>query len=62
MVALFIKKRFSVTETKRNAILFCTEVDIAGYSQVEEPIILCKKALSSTCEAYAKYSYLLTLF
>ena len=39
-----------------NAILFCSEVNIAGYPEIEEPNQIARETLL-TCEVYAKYRY-----
>ena len=46
---LFIENNFfsPVTESKLNAILFCSEVNSTGYSEIEEPISLRKKHYST---------------
>ena len=41
--ASFVEKSSSVTQTKLDGILFCSEGNSAEYSQIEEPIRLRKK-------------------
>ena len=43
---LLEKRSSSVTLTKQGSILFCSEVNSAGYFEIEEPIRLCKKHYS----------------
>ena len=46
----------SVTETKRETIMFCSKVNTAGYSEIEKPNSLRQKTLS-TCKVYANKIY-----